>query len=409
MFNLHKYFSLILATSSLTYAHNILRLNELRSAKFILQQNGMVPTKQPYLEFKTDSVEICMDRCVAETPCKSINYNDVTSECQHVDYDVNDGREYINKTGFKHYDTGITQLTRILTISQTYCVTVITSDPCWHGDAPSQVYLYYKPISSDECQNIGAYYDFDRTSGTMVHHCSGLVVTRYSGYFVLRTLPKWSQTYVSNEMYIWRLNSYGYVDFNSQALHAYTGIGDGKYARYGAAGVLPPSDDRIVFDRFVQPVLLHKYDGVVFRNIDTLESDIRNRISTNGYHYSTRQSDFWIAPSMGDNYVIRMQAFFIPDVTGTYSFWLRGDDMALLFIGTDETPESRQEIARLRYAIGDYLTEHSGTKYMEYGQKYYIEILFNEIDVGDMLIATMMRPGDEDRTHIGPRNLYPFP
>ena len=50
---------------------------------------------------------------------------------------------------------------------------------------------------------------------------------------------------------------------------------------------------------------------------------------------------------MGTYYAVRMQALFTPDVTGVYSFWLRADDWVVLNIGTDETPSSRQQVAKL--------------------------------------------------------------
>ena len=71
----------------------------------------------------------------------------------------------------------------------------------------------------------------------------------------------------------------------------------------------------------------------------------------------TRLDTFDCFPSIGeDNYLVRMIALFSPDVTGTHSFWLRGDDWAILLIGDDHTVESRTVVAELKYSEGSFIT-----------------------------------------------------
>ena len=94
---------------------------------------------------------------------------------------------------------------------------------------------------------------------------------------------------------------------------------------------------------------------ITFSHYDNFEYEFRSKFA-NGYQRLIYQSDFVIYPEMGWTYAVRMQALFSPDVTGTYTFWLRGDDWALLFIGDDKTPSSRKFVAERRGAFSDYHT-----------------------------------------------------
>jgi len=55
----------------------------------------------------------------------------------------------------------------------------------------------------------------------------------------------------------------------------------------------------------------------------------------------------------GDHFIARMQALFVAPVTGTYTFFLRGDDYAFLYIGSNESPGSRQLVAT-KTQYGDF-------------------------------------------------------
>ena len=55
----------------------------------------------------------------------------------------------------------------------------------------------------------------------------------------------WNQTLIINVFF----TPDGFLDINKMALYAYNGVGDGKLARYSSQGVLPPTNDKIIFDR----------------------------------------------------------------------------------------------------------------------------------------------------------------
>ena len=111
----------------------------------------------------------------------------------------------------------------------------------------------------------------------------------------------------------------------------------------------------IRFYLVTHPVKFEMMYPIRFTNDDYnyFNNEFRSRFA-NGFQKTQWQSDFNIYVDMGTEYAVRMQALFSPDVTGTYSFWLRADDWAILFIGTDEKPSSRQKIAELTYAESAY-------------------------------------------------------
>ena len=43
---------------------------------------------------------------------------------------------------------------------------------------------------------------------------------------------------------------------------------------------------------------------------------------------------------------------------------------------------------------------------MEYGKRYYMEVLFHQGPGSDWLMLSMIRPGDEDRIIVGADHLY---
>ena len=103
---------------SITNGHNILRLEDTRLAKFVLRHTDRVHVTPHYKEFYILDEAACVDRCVTETECKSVNFykNDADlekSKCQLVDEDIDDKNEYVDRAGWRHLDTGTYQLPHI--------------------------------------------------------------------------------------------------------------------------------------------------------------------------------------------------------------------------------------------------------------------------------------------------------
>ena len=179
----------ILCYSYIAFAHNILRLPNYRSGKFQIRHENKVPAIAPFSEFNTTVVDVCFDQCVATPPCKSINYNSSLDTCQLVAYDINHGKDYIDKEGWVNYDTGRTQLTRILSSNPAgYCFVPRPSStsgtPCDDSGA-TMLYGMFRATSHAHCQGIEAYFIFDLDAGVVVHYCSSLVMRPHP------TSPDW--------------------------------------------------------------------------------------------------------------------------------------------------------------------------------------------------------------------------
>ena len=122
--------------------HNILRTPSTRRAKFILRYTGRVQGATHYRELVVAEEAICIDRCVADDPCKSINAHSVDSStviCQLVDKDITDNRDFPERAGWRHFDTGRSRLTRIQTLDGSLCWA--TYEGC--NFARTFIYLYH--------------------------------------------------------------------------------------------------------------------------------------------------------------------------------------------------------------------------------------------------------------------------
>ena len=72
------------------------------------------------------------------------------------------------------------------------------------------------------------------------------------------------------------------------------------------------------------------------------ESSARTHIATHGIYRERYLPDFNIYPGWGNHHITHLQALFSPDETGEYSFKLKADDYAMLFIGYNDQAASRK-------------------------------------------------------------------
>jgi signal transduction histidine kinase len=100
----------------------------------------------------------------------------------------------------------------------------------------------------------------------------------------------------------------------------------------------------------------------------------------------------------GNHYVSRLRGFLHPPQTGPYSFWIAGDDIALLLMSSDDDPQK----ARIIAGTGTY-TLHRGWDHfpsqasisipLEAGRRYYVEALHQEVGWDDHLSVAWEGPG----------------
>jgi aryl-phospho-beta-D-glucosidase BglC (GH1 family) len=116
-----------------------------------------------------------------------------------------------------------------------------------------------------------------------------------------------------------------------------------------------------------------------------------------------------------DNYGTRIRGYVYPPTTGSYTFWIAGDDNCQLWLSTDGSPVNKSRIA---YISGSgwtdsrqwdkYGSQQSSPRTLTAGQKYYIEILHKENTGGDNIAVAWSGPGIAQEVIAG-RYLSPWP
>jgi hypothetical protein len=91
-----------------------------------------------------------------------------------------------------------------------------------------------------------------------------------------------------------------------------------------------------------------------------------------------------------DNYGMRLSGWLYPPATGTYTFWVAGDDNMELWLSTDEDPANAVQIANVpgytSHNQWDKFTEQqSAPQALQAGKIYYIEAIGKEGGGGDSI------------------------
>ncbi|MEJ7767732.1 MAG: PA14 domain-containing protein [Chitinophagaceae bacterium] len=99
----------------------------------------------------------------------------------------------------------------------------------------------------------------------------------------------------------------------------------------------------------------------------------------------------------GEMFGARISGYICPPVSGSYTFLIAGDDQAALWLSTDDNPANKQKIANFQTwtAFREYKKYPSQTSVpinLQAGQRYYIEVLHKEGDVGDHVSVAWQLP-----------------
>ena len=187
----HSKFLYLFLYIHLCWSHNILRIGNQRLAKFQRRHEGKVQAAAHYKEFPVGDLIICMDRCVADNPCKSFNFYNAQNDqeqnvCQLVSSDITDGNNYVERLNWDHYDTGRSKLTRLRHRDNNYCYVPHQKQDCtFNGGAK----ISALSMSDSKCSSILAYFEYDRHTGIITHFCSGKVLCP-------KSYGSWSLMYV---------------------------------------------------------------------------------------------------------------------------------------------------------------------------------------------------------------------
>jgi hypothetical protein len=114
-----------------------------------------------------------------------------------------------------------------------------------------------------------------------------------------------------------------------------------------------------------------------------------------------------------DDYASRLSGYVHPPATGSYTFWISGDNDAELWLSTTESPDQKVKIAFLSQATlvrewNKSLSQKSAPVFLQAGKKYYIEALHKESMGGDHVsVGWQLADGTLERPIPGNR-LSPY-
>ncbi|GAA4437997.1 hypothetical protein GCM10023188_32830 [Pontibacter saemangeumensis] len=117
--------------------------------------------------------------------------------------------------------------------------------------------------------------------------------------------------------------------------------------------------------------------------------------------------------NVADNYGQRIRGYVTAPVSGEYTFWIAGDDNAVLYLSTSDNPTDKKQIA---YVNGwtysrewsKYTSQQSVKVPLEAGRRYYIEALHLEMGGGDNLAVGWQLPNGAKEMPIAGGRLSPI-
>ncbi|XP_066921298.1 uncharacterized protein [Clytia hemisphaerica] len=379
-------------------AHNILRLEDTRLAKFILRHTDKVHVTSHYKEFYTQEEAACVDRCVTETECKSVNfYKDETdlekSKCQLVDEDIDDQNEYVTRAGWRHLDTGKSSITR-LKHPDGYCYAPIGANEC--DFTTSNIELH--PISSLKCTSVSAYFDFDRSwAGVITHVCSGKILCPSSdttGPIQLVDIQDCPYSAMDlDERKKFRRNPRGFLEWG---VHQCVGPYGGNIAPEWYMVLTSSCTARaaqIVFDFDKGPIKVSIFQSMGTLSFNNFENAIRAK--QDSPTLITYMDNFFHRTKTWDQHGMRWESVFQARSTGEYKFYLMANDFAKLYMGKDETETSKNYCTGSTGNSG-LNDEFSCTRYLVKGAKYYIELLTYDDNLYDWQYLKVDKPNFEE-------------
>lgn len=164
------------------------------------------------------------------------------------------------------------------------------------------------------------------------------------------------------------------------------------------AGMAPPPTPKIRYaGDTANGVLWEWWRGINGTAVGDLTSDARYPDASEGYEYLPR---FETPQNWDETYGSRVRGYLVPQTTGSYTFWIAGDDTGQLRLSPDARAENAQGIAQVPawtdYRAWDTVAEQrSASIPLTAGRKYYIETLHKEGTGGDHLSVAWQGPGLE--------------
>lgn len=142
-------------------------------------------------------------------------------------------------------------------------------------------------------------------------------------------------------------------------------------------------------------ILREYWNSITGTSVSSLTSNANYPNSPSG---SAQLTSLEGPTNTADNYGARIRGYIHPPATGSYTFWIAGDDNTELYLSTGESPSNASRIA---YVSGwtnsrewtKYTTQQSSAINLTAGQKYYVEVLHKEGTGGDNVAVAWQGPG----------------
>lgn len=133
-------------------------------------------------------------------------------------------------------------------------------------------------------------------------------------------------------------------------------------------------------------------------------------------HQTEVLTTFEIPTNVGDDYGVRVRGYLTAPKTGSYRFYIAGDDYVELYLSSNASAENKSLIAHHNGWTNPrewdkYSSQESGVIQLVAGQQYYVEALMKEAGGGDNLAVGWLQPGqlgDEPFQIIPGYQLSPF-
>ena len=147
-------------------------------------------------------------------------------------------------------------------------------------------------------------------------------------------------------------------------------------------------------------ILMERYNGITGTSL----SDLFGAPNYPSNPDSTSELNrFEIPTNTGDNYGVRVRGYLCAPETGTYYFWVSGDDQSQLNLSMDTMESNVETIASVPQWSSSrewnkFIEQKSQGIPLEAGQTYYIEAFMKEGAGGDNLAVGWRKPSEGDGT-----------
>ncbi|MCV9386022.1 cellulase family glycosylhydrolase [Reichenbachiella ulvae] len=141
-------------------------------------------------------------------------------------------------------------------------------------------------------------------------------------------------------------------------------------------------------------ILREYWTGISGSSISALTGNSNYPSSPSG---STQMTSFEAPTNWADNYGTRVRGYVHAPTSGSYTFWVSGDDNTELYLSTDDNAANASLIASVDGWTSpqqwDKYSSQVATVNLVAGAKYYIEVLHKEGSGGDNLAVAWSGPG----------------